>query len=165
VSVHRSRLLVGLSVAFGAMTVALALAGAVYNLAILAPAALFGAVTYILWAHGTGRLAARIYRGVEQRARATDGRGRRRDSGRRNRRERTGGRRTRRTNGGQQQRPSGPSTTRTQASDVLGVEPAADQETIERAYRERVKQVHPDAENGDREAFKRVQDAYELLSE
>jgi hypothetical protein len=176
--VQRSRLLTGLAGAFAAMTAALAVAGVLYNPAILAPAALFGVVTYFLWMHASGRLAARIYRGVEQRAATNGGRSRRqgpresnrtrrsrgdrstRDRGRQARRERT-----RRTNGGSQVRPEGQSIPKRQACDVLGVDRDADQEQIKAAYRERVKDVHPDAEGGDADAFKRVQDAYDVLTD
>jgi hypothetical protein len=50
------------------------------------------------------------------------------------------------------------------AREVLGVDPDADAEAIRRAYRERVKETHPDRD-GDPEAFKRVRWAYEYLSE
>ncbi len=160
------------------MTATLAVAGALYNPAILAPAALFGVVTYFLWMHASGRLAARIYRRVEQRAAANgnrstgrgprradrhDGSSRRwaeRGRGRRARRERA-----RRTNGGRRPRPDGSSIARREARNVLGVGPDAGQERIKEAYRERVKDVHPDSAEGDSEAFKRVQDAYETLRE
>jgi curved DNA-binding protein CbpA len=36
---------------------------------------------------------------------------------------------------------------------------------VRAAYRERVKEVHPDTEGGDEEAFKRVTRAYETLRE
>lgn len=49
------------------------------------------------------------------------------------------------------------------AARLLGVDPDADQSTIDDAYRERVKEVHPDA-GGDVESFKRVKDAYETMS-
>jgi curved DNA-binding protein CbpA len=48
---------------------------------------------------------------------------------------------------------------------VLGVSPDADESTVRRAYRDRIKEVHPDAEDGDEEVFKRVQEAYEVLTE
>jgi hypothetical protein len=195
--VHRSRLLVGLAAAFALMTVTLAAAGILYNLAILAPAALFGTVTYILWAHGTGRLAARIYHGVEGRAAANGGRagsrerarqpgdrsgGRARASAERTRRQaaNAGGRRTagrradRRAAGGGASRfrdtpgrePGvGTAISPSEACDILDVDSEADQATIRAAYRERVKEVHPDAADGDTDQFKRVQDAYETLRE
>lgn len=47
---------------------------------------------------------------------------------------------------------------------VLGLPPGADEEAVEAAYRERIKEVHPD-QGGTAEAFRRVQEAYETLSE
>jgi len=47
---------------------------------------------------------------------------------------------------------------------VLGLPPDADGETVRSAYRERVKEVHPD-HGGDEEAFKRLQDAYATVRE
>ncbi len=183
----------GLAAAFAFMTIALAVAGILYNLAILAPAALFGTVTYILWAHGTGRLAARIYRGVEGRAAVNGGRagfrqpgdrsdGRDRASAEHTRRRATngGGRRTasrsadRREAGGGASRfretpgpepGTGPSMAPSDARDILAVASNADQATIRAAYRDRVKAVHPDADDGDTDQFKRVQEAYETLKE
>jgi hypothetical protein len=41
----------------------------------------------------------------------------------------------------------------------LGLDPGADVETVRDAYRDRVKEVHPD-QGGDEESFKRVREAY-----
>jgi hypothetical protein len=43
---------------------------------------------------------------------------------------------------------------------ILGLPAGADTEAVRRAYRERVKEVHPD-HGGDEAAFKRVRDAYD----
>jgi len=77
---------------------------------------------------------------------------------RRRRRGQRGGRRRRspRTDDG---------PTAREAYDVLDLSPDADSEAVRRAYREKVKFVHPDAEGGSEEAFKRVNAAYERLSE
>jgi hypothetical protein len=48
------------------------------------------------------------------------------------------------------------------AYEVLGVEPAADEETLRRAYRLRLRQTHPDA-GGDAAVFIQVQRAWELI--
>lgn len=48
------------------------------------------------------------------------------------------------------------------AYEVLGVEPAVDDETLRRAYRLRLRQSHPDT-GGDAAAFIRVQRAWELV--
>jgi hypothetical protein len=41
----------------------------------------------------------------------------------------------------------------------LGLDPGADEDAVRRAYRDRAKEVHPDA-GGDEAEFKRVQEAY-----
>lgn len=46
---------------------------------------------------------------------------------------------------------------------ALDLDPGADDDAVRRAYRERVKSVHPDRESGDEEEFKRVTEAYEVL--
>ena len=46
--------------------------------------------------------------------------------------------------------------------EVLGIDPDADEEAIERAYRSRVKESHPD-HGGSPEEFKRVRAAYEAI--
>lgn len=158
------------------MTVVLGVTGVMYNLAILAPAVLFGVVTYVLWMHASGRLAEQLYRRVQQRARTgADRSSRRGPTGRATRREprherrRRHGRATprggRQTSADTQSQPETASLSRAEARAVLGVEPGASQSQIRDAYRDRAKAVHPDVEDGDREAFKRIRDAYERLRE
>jgi len=48
--------------------------------------------------------------------------------------------------------------------DILRVSSDADEDEIKEAYRERVKETHPDL-GGSEDAFKRVEEAYERLSE
>jgi curved DNA-binding protein CbpA len=55
--------------------------------------------------------------------------------------------------------------TATEAYDRLGLDPSADQSAVKRAYRERVKEAHPDTDSGSEREFKRVQAAYERLSD
>jgi len=43
------------------------------------------------------------------------------------------------------------------------VAPGSDEATVREAYRDRVKETHPDTEDGDEETFKRVAEAYERL--
>ena len=52
-----------------------------------------------------------------------------------------------------------------EAYDRLGLDPDADADAVKRAYREKVKEVHPDTEGGDEDAFKRIKTAYERLDE
>lgn len=48
---------------------------------------------------------------------------------------------------------------------VLGVSSSADRDEIKEAYRKKVKEYHPDSEDGDRERFMEIQEAYETLSD
>lgn len=48
--------------------------------------------------------------------------------------------------------------------DILGIDSDADEDEIKQAYRDRVKQTHPDL-GGSESAFKRVERAYQRLSE
>ncbi|WP_428121902.1 J domain-containing protein [Candidatus Poriferisodalis sp.] len=48
---------------------------------------------------------------------------------------------------------------------VLGVTAAASPDELRRAYRQRMRSVHPDTKNGDEEAAKQVNAAYTLLSD
>jgi hypothetical protein len=50
------------------------------------------------------------------------------------------------------------------AFDVLGLDPSASTEEVRTAYREQIKNVHPD-HGGDRESFERVQEAYTVAKE
>ena len=164
------------------MTAVLAV-GAIFAPPLLIPALLFAAVTYFIYYQASGRLLNRVYRSVEQQAatgsdpgRGGFGAGPReewtppREEQRRRARQRVRGQRQRvrqearqRRGRGGQPRHSGP--TPREASQVLGVSPDADEGTVKRAYRERIKEVHPDADGGDEEAFKRVQAAYEVLTD
>lgn len=51
-----------------------------------------------------------------------------------------------------------------EAARVLGVDPGADDATVKRAYREKVKRHHPDVDGGDAATFKRLTEAYERLA-
>ncbi|GAB3694993.1 J domain-containing protein [Halorubrum pallidum] len=50
-----------------------------------------------------------------------------------------------------------------EAYETLGLDRTADRETVRSTYRERAKRLHPDGEDGDEEAFKRLNEAYEVL--
>jgi hypothetical protein len=160
------------------MTAILVVGAVVYSPALFVLAIVFGGVTYILYAHATGRLLTRVYRRVEQRAAtgADAGSGgfgagprqewrppreeqRQRAS---RQRVRQGGQRT----GRRRQRPQRQNgLTAREAHRILGVEPGADEGTVKQAYRDRIKDVHPDTSGGDEDEFKRVRAAYEVLSE
>lgn len=189
--VHESRLVTGLAAVFAGMTAVLAIAGVIYNPVILGVAALFAVITYVLWSHATGRLAASIYRQVEQQAATSErqqsaGRGgfgaepreewrgpgggtqsrRQRERARRrgSRQQARGSRRQRFQ--GQRQRPpqAAQKMSAEEAYRTLEVSPGADESTVKSAYRQKVKEVHPDTDGGDEERFKQVQSAYERLT-
>jgi len=139
----------------------------------------FAASAYLVWKATVGeyrgegrrvtgaagrRARARRARAANERA-AGDGP---RD-GRRRRRQRTDQhRRTReraRAGAGGRTRESPDPLARREAARVLGVDVDSDPATVRSAYRERVKEVHPDTEGGDTDEFQRVNDAYERLQE
>ncbi|MFC6757318.1 MULTISPECIES: J domain-containing protein [Haloarcula] len=186
------RLTKGIAVVFGVLTAVLTVVGILSSPAVLFLALMFGASTYLMYYHLSGRMAASVYERVEQRA-ATDGRGARRGDSRggfgagpreewepprdgraRRTAERVRQERARRqqARGGRQrtarrrqsvQQSSGP--TPAEAYDRLGLDPSADQSTVKQAYRERVKETHPDTDSGSEREFKRVKAAYETLTD
>jgi hypothetical protein len=173
--VNRSRLITGLAAVFAAITVTMAVLGVVYSLTLLPVAVLFGVVTYLLWYHASGRLAERVYRTVEQQA-AVTGQRSNQDAGfgagprdawqgpRQHGRTAREQRRARATAGAGGQTHAG-QLSRREAYRRLDLEPGADEQAIRAAYRERVKDVHPDTADGSEEAFKRTTEAYERLVE
>jgi hypothetical protein len=173
--VNRSRLITGLALVFAAITVIMAVLGVFYSLTLLPVAVLFGIVTHLLWYHASGRLAERVYRTVETQA-AVGGQRSNQEAGfgagprdawqgpRQNRRTAQRQRRARATAGGGGQTRAH-ELSRREAYRRLNLEPGADEQAIRAAYREKVKDVHPDTEDGTEEAFKRTTEAYERLVE
>jgi hypothetical protein len=165
VDLDRDRLLLGLAAVFAGITVLLVVLAFVRQLFLLFLALPFAATTYFMWHHATGRLAARTRRRARatragrdrrQSQRAPGGFGATADGGARGRR--AGG-----TDPGRPPRDSGP--TRREAYETLDLDPGASEDAVRRAYRAKVKEVHPDADGGDEERFKRVNRAYERLRE
>lgn len=151
--VTRSRILVGVAAVLAGTTALLFVFGFVYNPIILVAAVPFGIATAFIWSHATGRLDAMM----RERARV------RREPGRQG------------PGSGDSEFDTGPTAGQRRADNrrpvpgdvdaarLLGVDPDADEATIRRAYREKVKALHPDAPSGDEASFRRVQDAYERL--
>ncbi|SNR37448.1 J domain-containing protein [Halorubrum vacuolatum] len=180
-------ILVGMAAAFVGLTSLLVVAGIVVNPLLLAIAVPFGAVTYFLWYHASGRLHAKARREAATAGPTERERARQRARAASNRREayRTAGTtagsgagrtETGRTAGAsagggwngstgdpRERAPRVNTMTEREAYAALGLEPSADGDAVRSAYRQRVKRVHPDREDGDEEAFKRVTEAYELL--
>lgn len=170
--VTRDRLITALVVVFAGLAVLLGIVSVVYEPFVFVVTLFFAAAAYLMWYHVSGRLGRRIYQRVEEQARVNDGRARRGGFGAGPREEwnpRSEWARRDRFTAGQQRRRRPPSPpldgpTTAEAYDILDLDPDADEATIRSAYREKVKAVHPDAESGDEEAFKRVTAAYERLT-
>lgn len=144
---HRSRLLLGIASVLAGTGVLFVILGTVINLVFLPLAIPFGIAAYFLWQDATGRLADRLRARVSWRHAA-----------RRRQQSRTNRRRRRDVHGEARSEQSA-----AEARGILGVDRGADAATIRQAYREHVKEVHPDTEGGDEQAFKRVTTAYETL--
>ena len=135
----RSPLVVGLAAVFAGMTVLLFVLAAVFrDPVILFIAVPFAGATYLFWYHASGRIReARPRAGQQARAGGRTPQGQRVDPG---------------------------EGTRREAYRTLGLDQDADESAVKRAYREKVKDVHPDR-GGDEEEFKRVTRAYERLTD
>jgi DnaJ-domain-containing protein 1 len=174
-TVDRDTLVLGLAAVFAGISMLLVVLGFAYQLFLLVVAVPFVVATYLMWDHASGRFEARIRQERTRnraRARANDasrgpndfrgfGPGRRSAAGD------TGGaggrgtgRRSRRVDPSTANRPSAREAYRT-----LGLDPSATASDVKDAYRRKVKEVHPDTESGSEEAFKRVNRAYERLSD
>ena len=174
-AVTRSRLLLGVASVLAGAAALFVVLGAVFNLLLLAVAVPFAAAAYFLWSHATGRLEARVrWYPVEDAPGAREARRRARAEARqrgpappggawrtRSGRSRVAGDRA----GAEAGRADGPSMDRREALATLGLAEGADQAAVRRAFRERVKAVHPDADGGDETAFRQVTAAYERLRE
>lgn len=168
--VDRDRLVLGLAAVFAGLTTLLAVAALAEQPFLLLVAVPFAVTTYFLWYHASGRLATRTRsRRAGNRRAGRDARGGFDVDGTTDRsRRRSGpdgpGADARASDAGSRADATfstGPS--RAEAHRILGVEPGADSDVIRRAYRNKVKEVHPDAESGDEDTFKRVNRAYERL--
>ncbi|KOX98105.1 MULTISPECIES: DnaJ domain-containing protein [Halorubrum] len=172
-------IVVGLAGAFVGMTALLVIGGIVLHPIALALALPFGAVSYFLWYHATGRLHDQARRSAEaagpterqrarQRARAEANRERAyRAAGTDGGRGATGRRAGARGPGGardpRDRAPTADRMTEREAYETLGLDRTADSEAVRRRYRERAKRLHPDGEDGDEEDFKELNEAYEVL--
>lgn len=174
---QKERLVLGLTIVFGAMAVLVLL----LSVALVEPVLFFvalplGAAAYVFWYQSSGKLRERVAR-TQPGARSTgDGRGgfgagprsgfegargqQAREEWERRQRQRQQRQRQRR---GADVGPS-PGLSRAEAYRRLGLDTDADEGEIRRAYRERIKDAHPDR-GGDEAEFKRLTEAYETLTE
>lgn len=152
-----SRLVLAVAAVLAGATVLFGVLGLVFNLLLIAVAVPFGVAAYLLWLHATGRLHARARRRVTEPPPWERGRAPGWSPG--------GGPAGFDDLGGRSVTNDRLSTMgRREALDALGLPRDADQRAIRRAYRKRVKAVHPDTTGGDEAAFRRVRAAYETLS-
>lgn len=163
---HR-RIVLGLAATFSGLTVLLVVAAlAARQPLVLVVAIPFGVVAYVTYLQATGRLLewtgpGPFGRRSRQRARRV-----RTDRGRGVTEDRAGpwtG--DSRWAGRERDEVGGSRPPDREAYRILGLDPGANEEAIRKAYRRKVKAVHPDAEDGDEEEFKRVTAAYETLRE
>lgn len=170
--VHRETIVVGVAAVMGGMTAFMIVVGVTFSPFFFLLALPFAGATYVMWQHATGRLdfdRARAAAGAG--VRAGPGDGPEFDRERRAKRNRRRAHRTTASTGaGTGPGGSGGSAgtaadrpSRREASRTLGVDADASPATVKRAYRERVKEAHPDTDTGSQEEFKRVNRAYERL--
>lgn len=159
----------GLAATFSGLTVLLVVAAlAARQPLVLLVAIPFGLVAYVTYRQATGRLLTwtgsgpfgnRSHRSARQ---GGPERGRRVADDRRG--PWTGATRRRQV-GGNGRRAGGTGPSEREAYRILDLDPGANEATIRKAYRRKVKDVHPDADGGDEDEFKRVTEAYETLRE
>ncbi len=160
---------------FIGLTALLLVAGVVVSPVLLAVAVPFGILAYFLWYHASGRLHDRVQR---EAARAGPGeRARARQRARAAEHRRSAYRSAGATDGGfgrgaatgagdpRDRAPPASGMTQREAYETLGLDPTADSEAIRATYRKQAKRLHPDGEDGDEDAFKKLNKAYELLSD
>lgn len=168
--------LAGVFAGLATVLVIVALARQPFLLVLAVP---FAAAAYLVWMGATGRTPFGGYRRVtpEEARQARARRGEHETGGRSRfaeeaRRQAAGERARGRTRAGDRRAGGGgraPSQSETlarrEAARILGVDADAEPAAVRRAYREQVKEVHPDTEGGDREEFQKLTEAYERLRE
>ncbi|NEU55823.1 J domain-containing protein [Halorussus sp. MSC15.2] len=182
---QQDRLLFGLAAVLAGIATLEFVLAFVYTPALFAIAVPFAVAAYLVWYHASGRLREQVVSGRAREYRRAESEtggfgagprdsfsGRRggfddgRDGfGARGSGERRGARGARGQRAGGARTVGGSGPTAAEAYRVLGLDADADSEAVRRAYREKVKAVHPDRESGDEEEFKRVKEAYEVLDD
>lgn len=171
----RNGLILGVAAVLFGITVVMLLAGIVVNPFFLLVSIPFGSSAYLLWYQASGKLSDDMR---QREATATFGSGGRNtgfDAGSFGAGSSTSGnfasesarraqqyREKARANQAADQRAT---ISESDAYRILEIDPVADDAEIKAAYRQRVKECHPDTPSGDEEMFKKVSRAYEVLSD
>jgi len=164
----------GVASVFVGITALMMVVGLAVNPFFLFVAVPFGGTAYLMWYQASGKLAERTRRQAASGKFNAAGRQRTAPGGFGAGASRSGfsarerARRARQTqqNRRRARRESADSEfTQAEARSVLDVKPSASQSEIKAAYRQQAKQHHPDSESGDESTFKKVNRAYERLSE
>lgn len=174
---QRDRLVFGLTAVFAGMTVVVALVGVAFREPVLFVVVVpLAAASYMFWYQSSGKLRERLRASARARregrteerggfgAGPRGGGGFEGARGRRAREEWE--RRNRRRRGSEGPGAGiGPQSgmSRAEAYRRLGLEDGADEAAVKRAYRRKVKEVHPDS-GGDETEFRKVTEAYETLT-
>ena len=167
--------MLGLAAVFAGLTVTMvALAAAFRDLFVLLMAVPFAAATYLFWYHASGRILEGIHERARKQARQraegrtrgpfASGAGPGPDWTPPGGRQRWEGRARQASAGRNAGAPRQNGMTDARAYRILGVERGASEKAVKRAYRKRAKETHPDREDGDEAAFKKVTAAYDHLT-
>lgn len=186
-------ILIGMAATFAGLTALLVVAGVIVNPLLFAVAIPLGAAAYLMWYHASGQLRDRMQREADRLGPTARERARQRARAAQNRRDArrtagtragsgTGGRRrwggagrgthgthgtrdTRDTHDTRDRAPPTNTMSKREAYAALDLDPTAGSDAIRTAYRERAKKLHPDTEGGDEAAFKRLNRAYDRLTD
>lgn len=158
---NRPGLGLGIAAVLGGVAALMASAWAVYNPVFFGFSLPFAAGAVLIWLHATGRLADRVRTrgGRDPRTSGVSVADDKRQHRDRRRQRRRGTARGTAASTGRPDRFDSDD-----AREILGVDGNATDAAIRQAYRDRVKEAHPDAPGGSADAFKRVTDAYEHLA-
>ncbi|WP_435063246.1 J domain-containing protein [Halobaculum sp. EA56] len=173
----RDVLLLGIAAVLAGLTATLAMLGITHSPFVFVAALPTGAAAYFMWYQASGRMkedlrsraaGRRSRRGAAEGPRGGDSRFAREARARMGDGGRVGPGGPRGRGRGTTAGAAAPNATSGMppgdARRTLGVDAGADQAAVKSAYRERVKETHPDS-GGDEEEFKRVNRAYETLKE
>ncbi|MFQ3320731.1 MAG: hypothetical protein ACI8UR_002341 [Natronomonas sp.] len=171
---EKDRIVFGLTAVFAAMTALVTLVGLVFGEPVLFFVVLpLAAATYMFWYQSSGKLRERLRETQRRREAQGAERGgfgagpREGFESARGQQAREAWERQQRQQQQQRRRQGGPqpspNVSPSEAYRRLGLDAGADESEVKRAYRQKVKEVHPDR-GGDEKEFKKITEAYEALT-